>query len=128
MRKATQSTTTENQKTPPAQSKAALRRAIQYGVLQARDEWIVGVLCDLELSPAARMVGAYLGSAIDLEGPCIDLSDIGGHLRVVATRLGLPLPIVAKSCNALVRRGWLRFWIGEGGHLRGFDISTGGRS
>lgn len=119
-----------------APSKAVLRRAIQYGDLQTRDEWLVGVLCDLELSPAARMVGAYLGLVVDLDNwPTVPLSAIGGHLRVVATRLGLPLAIVAKAVNALVARGWLRPWIGKGGHLRGFDLDDspslrreGGRS
>jgi hypothetical protein len=106
-----------------------LRKAIKYGDLQTRDEWLHGVLADTELSPAARMVGAYLGLALDFDDwPTVHLRAIGGHLRVVGTRLGLPLAIVAKACNALVARGWLSLWIGQDGHLRGFDLGPGGWS
>lgn len=93
-----------------------------------RDEWIVGVLSDLELSPTARMVGAYLGLAVDLDDwPSIPLSGIGG-----LSTLGLPAAIITKACNALEARGWL-FIRTRCGRLHRFDLTDclrreGGRS
>lgn len=118
--------------TAAAERKSQAQQTLQN--YRDRDEWIAGVLCDLELSPTARMVGASLGLAVDFDcWPCIEMSAIGGHLREFAARLGLPVAIVAKACNALVRRGRLQIWMGCDGH-RGFelhDISSlreGGRS
>jgi hypothetical protein len=116
---------------PKDQADAQAQETLHY---RDRDKWITDVLSDLELSPTARMVGARLGLAVDFDcWPCIEMSAIGGHLGELAAQLGLPLPIVAKACNALVRRGWLQIWMGCDGQrgLELHDISSlrkGGRS
>jgi hypothetical protein len=95
--------------------------------LETRDEWLDGVLSDVELSPTARMVGAYLGLGVDLENwPSVPLAVIGRQLRTIASRLGLPIAIVAKACNALTARGWLRGIVRDG-RLHRFDLDGGGR-
>jgi len=74
-----------------------------------RDDWIAGVLSDVELSPTARMVGAYLGLAVDLNHwPSIPFAAVGASCRILASRLGLPIPVAIKACDALMERDWLR--------------------
>ena len=74
-----------------------------------RDEWIAGVLADAELRPTARAVGVYLGLAVDLDHwPSIPFAMVGASCRIVASRLGLPIPVAIKACDALMERDWLR--------------------
>jgi hypothetical protein len=88
-----------------------------------RDEWISGVLSDFELSPTARMVGAYLGLAVDLNNwPSIPSTAIGPQLRTIVARLGLPVRIVAMACNALARRGRLDI-VTRAGRLHRIDLT-----
>jgi hypothetical protein len=95
----------------------------QEDFLPYRDEWISDVLSDLELSPIARLVGAYLGLAVNIESwPCTEPA--ASRPRTIASRLGLPPPIAAKACNALMRRGWL-YPSFRDGRLRCFNLSGG---
>jgi hypothetical protein len=102
-----------------------------------RNECIANVLSDFELSPTARMVGASLGLAVDLDrlrlnastNPQIGQSTfvvMNGYLRERATLLGLPVAIVFKSCDALIRRRRLRLFVDCDGQ-RGFVLTRGAR-
>jgi hypothetical protein len=101
---------------------------------RARDDWMRAILGADDLSLTTRLVGIYLGLAVDFNNwPSIRMAETGLDYAAIAAHIGLPRQIVADAVTTLERGRWLMPWWGRY-RFRHYDINlpadrnAGGRS